>query len=347
MKEKLIPHPEGERQVEAGQPENQALILNTSAGNMEIEWAPEAHATSVGLLPFFASFLKDGQRLESFYREAPLEYSSPNASSKADIFGSAILSILQGHSRYAHVNTIRFDSVSPPLLGMTKTVSDDTVRRAIKKMDEQQGLSWLRAHLMSAVFPFIQPDWILDIDTTIKPVYGNGELDSNGYNPSKPGRPCHAYHCYFVAELRLCLGVDVREGKEHAAKHGLDQLWRILDGLPETHLPSLVRGDCGYGNETVLAGVEERNLSYLFRIRKTPRVKELINYAERTGQKWQSILIKGKPASALEATLKLTGWSRERQIVIIRETKKRKTHIYLKTKCFQHQNQNKSINMLE
>jgi hypothetical protein len=42
-----------------------------------------------------------------------------------------LLSILCGHTRYAHVNALRFDTVTPPpMLGMGKVVSEDSARRA-------------------------------------------------------------------------------------------------------------------------------------------------------------------------------------------------------------------------
>jgi hypothetical protein len=37
--------------------------------------------------------------------------------------------MLAGHRRYAHISALRFDGVLPELLGMTKVVSEDSVRR--------------------------------------------------------------------------------------------------------------------------------------------------------------------------------------------------------------------------
>jgi hypothetical protein len=60
--------------------------------------------------------------------------------------------------------------------------------------------------------------WILDVDTTVKPLYGHQEAAVVGYNPSKRGQPSHVYHSYLMAELRLALEVEVASGKEHTAK---------------------------------------------------------------------------------------------------------------------------------
>ena len=60
--------------------------------------------------------------------------------------------------------------------------------------------------------------WILDVDTTIKPLYGHQEEAVLGYNPKKPGRPSHCYHTYSMASMRLVLDVDVCPCDEHASK---------------------------------------------------------------------------------------------------------------------------------
>jgi hypothetical protein len=43
----------------------------------------------------------------------------------------------------------------------------------------------------------LKTPWILDIDTTIKPLYGKQEGAEVGYNPHKPGRPSHALDTYY------------------------------------------------------------------------------------------------------------------------------------------------------
>jgi len=59
-----------------------------------------------------------------------------------DVLGSLFLSILSGHNRYTHITTLISDSVNPALLGMKKVVSEDSARRAVKKIDEKSGIKW-------------------------------------------------------------------------------------------------------------------------------------------------------------------------------------------------------------
>ena len=80
-------------------------------------------------------------------------------------------------------------------------------------------LVWLKAHLMRSLPTALNTPWILDIDTTIKVLYGHQQGAEVGYNPHKPGRPSHALHTYWVGNLRLVLDILVSPGKQTSASH--------------------------------------------------------------------------------------------------------------------------------
>jgi hypothetical protein len=65
--------------------------------------------------------------------------------------------------------------VNPPLLGMRKVVSEDSVRRGLEKIDQAKGAAWLRNHREYCTAPLLGEPCVLDIDTTIKPLYGHQE----------------------------------------------------------------------------------------------------------------------------------------------------------------------------
>jgi hypothetical protein len=171
--------------------------------------------------------------------------------------------------------------------------------------------------MLGSISPALCLPWILDIDVTVKPLYGHQQGAEIGYNPQKPGRPSHVYHSYFVANLRISLGVEVRPGNEHAAAKGLPGLWQTLEKLPRHQWPTFVRGDCGYGSETIMLEHEQRGLPYLFKMRHTPKVKELVKRMMRQGALWQEC---GEGWQALETTIRLSGWTRERRVVLVRES---------------------------
>jgi hypothetical protein len=281
---------------------------------VRVEWDSTAPLTPHGQLPFFIEYLKVASLFDALVADCPLAYTSPNAPEKRGVLGTAMLAVLAGHKRYAHITALRNDGVLPELLGMKKIVSEDAVRRGFKAIGEDEGRQWLQRHLDYCTAPLLSEPWILDMDSTVKPLYGHQEGAVLGYNPKKPGRPSHVYHTYTLAGLRLVLDVDVAPGNQHASSHAAPGLWALLDRIPRDCWPALLRGDSGFGTEAVMREAEQRGLSYLFKLRLTANVKKLIkktfSKADWTdaGQGWQG----------RRDTLRLEGWSRQRQAIVLR-----------------------------
>src|SRR5260370_26844845 len=208
------------------------VVADTFAGRIHLEWDGGAPVTPLGQLPFFIEYLKQGGLFDGLVADCPLHYTSPNAPRKRDLLGTVLLSVLAGHWRYAHMTTLRCDPVNPPLLGMAQVVSEDAVRRGFDKMEEGAGLTWLQGPLDYNTRPLVREAWILDIDTTVKPLYGQQEGAVVSYNPHKPGRPSHSYHCYMMANLRLVLAVDAAPRNQHTSKQSSARLWALPVGLP-------------------------------------------------------------------------------------------------------------------
>ena len=114
--------------------------MDAPGGRFFAEWDEDTPTTKDGQLIFFFQFLQAGGRWEKFMENCPLHYAGNRGSGAKNVLGTVLLSILNGHWRYAHINSIRGDAINPPLLGMEKTVSEDTVRRAMKRIPEEVGL---------------------------------------------------------------------------------------------------------------------------------------------------------------------------------------------------------------
>jgi Transposase DDE domain group 1 len=296
---------------------NTSWPIDTPGGRFQAEFDPDSPVTVHGQFAFFAQFLHAGQRWAPFIKDCPLEYRGNRGSGKLNVMGTAVLSILCGHWRYLHINAVRGDALNAHVFGMDRLVSDDVVRNAFNHhMDESKTLQWLHEYQRQCVVPLLSVGWICDIDSTIKPLYGNQEGAEVGYNPQKPGRPSHVYHSYFVANLRLCLGVEVLPGKSHAGKHGREGFWRILNALPRTHWPAFLRGDCGYSHDEFLTECEQVGLPFLMKLRFTRKVRDLVQLALYQGAQWKE---DGHGWQVLESRIRLTGWKRARRVVILRE----------------------------
>src|SRR4051795_4392032 len=195
--------------------EKGASAVDTFGGKVFVRWDPDANVTGLGPVAYFIDFLKTNGLWESWVRDCPLQYKSANAPPKQDILGTVMLSVLAGHKRYAHITTVRSDSVLPQLLGMKRVRSEDAVRRAFQTGEEEPYTVWTRQHLAATYEPLLSEPWILDMDATVKPLYGHQEQAVLGYNPGKPGRPSHVYHCYFIAAIRLVVEVEVQGRESH------------------------------------------------------------------------------------------------------------------------------------
>jgi hypothetical protein len=107
------------------------LLTRGRDAGYEIEWDAEAKVTPAGSLVYFAQYLGTGGLLDRLCEDAPLAYGSNNAPEVRDVLGTAVLSFLSGQTRYSHISALRGDRVGPEVLGMSKVVSEDSVRRAL------------------------------------------------------------------------------------------------------------------------------------------------------------------------------------------------------------------------
>ena len=290
-------------------------------GRIQIRWDESCEATPHGQIVFFAEFLATTGIFDAWVASCPLEYTSHNAPAKRDVLGTLLLSILAGNRRYAHITGLRGDGIVAKALGMKKLLSADAVRRALSRMDADTSESWLQPHLSRSVTPALDTSWILDLDATIKPLYGHQEGADISYNPHKPGRPSHALHTYWVSGLRMVLDVLLKPGNDHAASHGAARLTEILHALTPEKRPAWVRGDCGYGNQPLMEVCEQISppQPYLYRLRQTSNVKKLLTRL-MTNTDWTQATRFSKGFEAIASKLRLDGWTHERRVIVLRRS---------------------------
>ena len=308
------------------------LRVATPGGVFQVRWDQNASASALGQLAFFAEFLEFSGLFDRWVKDCPLQYTSPNAPQVRDVLGTWVLSILDGQSRYAHINGLRGDAVAPHILGMSRIISDEGLRRALKAMaptvgkncTEEQRLqaqaqldkstAWMDAALRESTIDALSTGWILDCDTTVKRLFGHQDGAEVGYNPTRPGRPSHSIHTYWVANVRLVLDAEVQGGKTQPAKYSLPGLIGLLKSLPADKRPKLVRGDSAFGNDPVMMALETLGQAYLTKLRQSAGVKRLIE-RHWARQDWQDV---GQGSQAVEAQLKLSGWAHARRVLVVR-----------------------------
>jgi hypothetical protein len=308
-------HPTGECPELKKITEKSQFPVDTYAGRVHVEWDPQAAVTPLGQLPFFIEFLKTTKLFDELVEECPLELTSNSASNVRDILGSMMLSVLSGHTRYSHLNALRGEKINAELLGMEKIVSEDVVRRSLLGIDENQGILWLENNLKKCYESLLTIPWILDLDATVKPLYGKQEGAEIGYNPKKQGRPAHIYHSYFIANIRIALNVDVQSGKNISGCYSMPGLWKLLESIPQAQWPQFIRGDVSYGTEKIMSESELRDVKYLFKLKCSSKIKALIKQNMEKNGDWEKA---GHGYEGVEDTIQLQGWSCPRRVIILR-----------------------------
>ena len=120
--------------------EKEFLKCETHGKTINVVWDEES-VTPNGQFVFFAHFLKTCGLFDNWVADCPslrAEDKDLSAQKKRDILGAFLLSILCGHKRYAHINSIRFDDVNPSMLGMSKVYSEDTIRRSFQQAPQAE-----------------------------------------------------------------------------------------------------------------------------------------------------------------------------------------------------------------
>jgi hypothetical protein len=112
-----------------------------------------------------------------------------------------------------------------------------------------------------------------------------------------------------IGNLRLILDVEVQAGNEMAGSYTSPSLFAFLDQTPKACWPAFIRGDSGFGTDGVMTEAEMRGIPYLFKLRSSKLVKELIVRVSQNNH-WE---FAGGVFEAQEAMIQLTSWKRSKR----------------------------------
>ena len=168
---------------------DESSSASANVAGMRVQWSDQdKRVTQMAGLAYFVEFLNTTGLFEHFVQHCPLTYQSNNAPNKRDVLGAILLSVLGGHTRYAHINALRGNGLDAELLKMQSIPSEDSIRRALRRLVEteeaaKQTQLWLSSCFEQLHSGVLEVPWILDVDVTVKPLYGKQEGAVRGYNP--------------------------------------------------------------------------------------------------------------------------------------------------------------------
>ena len=305
-------HPEGEEGFE--------FQFSPSGGTHHLV-ASDDQLSAYGGVVAWDHFLKRTGLVEDLAEYYPLPRTSNNATQVADILKGVMLNFLLGGKRFAHIRRIQDDLAMAQIMGLSrgKLNGEDAFRRLCEKLGKKQLRQWMRV-AEERIHRSTPQGWIADWDSTVISKYGDQEDVEMGYNPHKSVRKSlHPLVCV-VAGTRLALHMRWRSGKTASSTDWVEAMEEIWTHPETQNKLSLNRGDIGFGNETVMAWHEVEGVKrpkYLFKLKLTSGVKKAIAKIQWPDWKHDAQTQYGIEQYS-ETTVKLSGWSAERRMVVTR-----------------------------
>ncbi len=237
----------------------------------------------------------------------------PNADYQiVDVIIMLVMGVLAGAKHFSHMIILRSDKVLRTLFKWDKFPDDTTFGRIFKLFTHRhcKELSEAESHARKKVWG---KKWFgkvtLDMDSTVRGVFGNQEGAEKGYNPKKKGQKSYLPLLCFVAETRECLHNWFRAGAVYSANGCVEFMKECFTLLPKRVWKVIVRGDSAFFDGKLLDFLDTKSAAYIVKV----KMRNLADFLGK--QKWVQI----KPGiEKAEFTHKCWGWLKKRRFVAIR-----------------------------
>ncbi len=241
---------------------------------------------------------------------------APNADYQvSDVVLMLVFGVLVGVKHMSHMALLRSDEVLRTLFKWDKFPVDTSFGRIFKLFTQKhcKELSDAESVIRNKVWG---KKWFgkitLDMDSSVRGVYGTQEGAAKGFNSKKKGqRSYHPLLC-FIAENRECLHNWFRTGSAYSANGSVDFMNECFAKLPKRIWKVFVRADSAFFDGALLDLLEARSCEYLIKV----NLRGLKTLLEK--QSWRKIANRAEYESA-KFEYKCSGWSRSRTFIAVRK----------------------------
>jgi hypothetical protein len=270
-----------------------------------------------GIYPLF-KFMKKMRLNNLFEQRISLVEKSNQNYSLSQILYAVILGTLSGMNRLIKIENFTLDPLVRHLLAIEDKLDIDTIRYHIRKFGMKQNteLSDISGNLSAKVHKKLgTTNDILDLDSSVKTVYGKQEGARKGFNSKSKGKRSYHPQFAFLNSTKECLLAWLRPGDTHSANNADEFLKQALSIIPEGITSLLVRADRGYFDGKLINVIESyRNVRYLIKV-KMRNLNDLLRK-----QDWDKI--PGMPGWEMtEFYYQAKSWDRRRRFVAVRKYK--------------------------
>ncbi len=225
-----------------------------------------------------------------------------------------MMGVLSGVKHLSQMAILREDHVLRRLFGWDSFPHSSTVSRVFKlfRHSHCQELAAAEDEIRRKVW---SKKWFgsltLDLDSSVRGVYGSQEGAAKGYNPHKKGQKSyHPLFC-FIFQTRECLHNWFRAGDAYSGNGAAEFIKECYSRLPKQVWKIIWRGDSAFFDGKALAAIEERQGQYLFKVSFKGLTKLLMAQVRRP--------LRRRPGwEVAEFEYRCHGWQRSRRFVALR-----------------------------
>ena len=236
------------------------------------------------------------------------------------IFSTIIYGYLCDYKRLVYFEELCKDRIIRKLIGLKKHLDENTLGNRLKKflfktVNQFSEICRRFGNIVHRQYSFSEDTIkIVDLDSTVKGVYGNQEGAQKGYNPKKRGQKSYHPLMAFSTSTKECLHSWFRPGDTYTGNGVAEFMKECWERLPKGDFKYLFRADSGFFGDEFLSEVERLNCIYLVKV-KLKNLRDLL-----VKQQWEKIPGLAN-ISHCEFYYQCNGWSKARKFVGIKTLK--------------------------
>lgn len=260
------------------------------------------------------SKFKLGEKLNSLF---PTTMHNATKFTTAQAMLAVLLASFAGVHRLSRIAVFSHDAVVQRLLGLKQGLNKDVISSRFKKLGQagaiclhEFGLEFNRTWLAKTKSQSLT----LDVDSTVKTVYGKQGGAAKGFNSQKKG--AWSYHplLAFYSEKKLLLNSWFRTGSAYTSNGICDFVKQTAAILPAGLSSVFFRADSGFFNGKLFDLLDELQWSYLIKV-KLKGLKKLLEQ-----QAW-TLDAANCNVAWCEFEYKAKSWQKSRKLKAIRTLK--------------------------
>lgn len=234
-----------------------------------------------------------------------------------------VIGLLAGATSMVQIVKVWADEVLKKMAGWEEVPVDTTIGRIVKLLTQGdiveltgiihrfRGQVWKRAVRSGYKLRSALSDMWIDVDSTVKGVYGDQEGADVGFNPRKKGQKSYHPLIAFVAETKEILHSWFRCGSAYTS-NGIVEFMKECMAYTKKRVRVIFRGDSGFFSGELLEYLESVSAGYLIKV----KLKNLAGLLE--GQKWDAV--KGDTGwEQADFLHQCAVWNRARRFVAVRK----------------------------